>query len=143
VRARRGVPRIVRQVTSRRAPAKAATRRAWDRAVASVRCRVEKIFGATKRSYGLGRARYRGLDWASLQAHRTFLACNPTRTAGLRAERAAASPLRSRPRLVEPGPSVSPDLPAHRVHAIIPSDKPFRKGITRPQLRESPVEYGP
>jgi hypothetical protein len=60
--------------------------------VASVRCRVEKIFGATKRSYGLGRARYRGLARASLQAHLTFLAYNPTRTAGLRAERAAARP---------------------------------------------------
>lgn len=90
VRARRGVPRIARQVSARMAPAKAAARRAWNRTVAEVRCRVEKIFGTSKRSYGLGRARYIGLARVSLQAHLTFLAYNLTRAVRLRAERAAA-----------------------------------------------------
>lgn len=89
VRARRGVPRIARAVTARMAPAKAAARRAWNRTVASVRCRVEKIFGTSKRSYGLGRARYVGLARVSLQAHLTFLAYNLTRAVRLRADRAA------------------------------------------------------
>jgi len=90
VRARRGVPRIARQVTARMAPAKVAARQAWNRTVASVRCRVEKIFGTAKRSYGLGRARYLGLERVSLQAHLTFLAYNLTRAVRLKAERAAA-----------------------------------------------------
>lgn len=90
VRSRRGEPRIARAVTSRMAPAKAAARRAWNRSVASVRRRVEKIFGTSKRSYGLGRARYLGLARVSLQAHLTFLAYNLTRAVGLHAEQAAA-----------------------------------------------------
>lgn len=90
VRARRGAPRIARQVTARMAPAKAAARRTWNRTVASVRCRVEKIFGTTKRCYGLGRARYLGLERVSLQAHLTFLAYKLTRAVRLRAERATA-----------------------------------------------------
>lgn len=61
------------------APAKAAARTAWNRTVGAVRSRVEKVFGTTKRSYGLGRARYVGPERVSLQAHLTFLACNLTR----------------------------------------------------------------
>ena len=34
----------------------------FNKAVASVRSGVERIFGVGKRSYGLGRARYRGMD---------------------------------------------------------------------------------
>lgn len=89
VRARRGVPRIVRQVTARMTPAMVASRRAWNRSVASVRCRVEKIFGTSKRSYGLGRARYLGLARVSLQAHLTFLAYNLTRAVRLQTAHAA------------------------------------------------------
>ena len=89
VRARRGVPRIARRVDKRMAPAKAAARRAWNRSVASVRCRVEKIFGTAKRSYGLGRARYVGLARVSLQVHLTLLAYNLTRATRLLAVRAA------------------------------------------------------
>jgi transposase, IS5 family len=66
VRARRGQPRIARRLNRRMAPAKAAARRAWNRTVASVRCRVEKIFGTAKRSYGLAQARYLGLARVSL-----------------------------------------------------------------------------
>lgn len=54
VRGKRGTPRIARRLSARMAPAKAAARKAWNRTVASVRCRVEKIFGTSKRSYGLG-----------------------------------------------------------------------------------------
>ena len=89
VRARRGRPRIARRLHARMAPAKRAARKAWNRTVASVRCRVEKIFGTAKRSYGLGRARYVGLERVSLQAHLTFLAYNLTRAVGLLAAKPA------------------------------------------------------
>jgi transposase, IS5 family len=90
IRERRGMPQIARQVTSRMAPATAAVRTAWNRTVSAVRRRVEKIFGTSKRSYGLGRARYLGLARVSLQAHLTFLAYNLTRAVRLRAIRASA-----------------------------------------------------
>jgi IS5 family transposase len=90
VRARRGQPRIARRVHRRMAPAKAAARRAWNRTVASVRCRVEKIFGTAKRSYGLARARYLGLARVSLQVHLTFIAYNLTRATRILAARVAA-----------------------------------------------------
>jgi IS5 family transposase len=89
VRARRGRPHIARRLHARMAPAKRAARKAWNRTVASVRCRVEKIFGTAKRSYGLGRARYVGLERVSLQAHLTFLAYNLTRAVGLLAAKPA------------------------------------------------------
>ena len=54
-------------------------------ASASVRCRGGEIFGTSKRSYGLGRARYLGLARVSLQAHLTFLAYNLTRAVHLMA----------------------------------------------------------
>jgi IS5 family transposase len=89
VRARRGQPRIARRLHKGMAPARAAARRTWNRTVASVRGRVEKIFGTAKRSYGLGRARYLGLARVSLQAHLAFIAYNLTRAVGLQAARAA------------------------------------------------------
>jgi transposase, IS5 family len=79
IRERRGVPQIAGQVTSRMAPAKVAARTAWNRVIGAVRGRVEKVFGTSKRSYGLGRARYIGLARVSLRAHLTFLAYNLTR----------------------------------------------------------------
>lgn len=81
VRARRGQPRIARRLRKGMAPAKAAARRAWNRTVASLRCRVGKIFGTAKRSYGLARV--------SLQVQLTFIACNLTRAVGLLAARPA------------------------------------------------------
>jgi transposase, IS5 family len=90
IRARRGVPQIARQVSSRMAPATVAARTAWNRAVSVVRRRVEKIFGTSKRSYGLGRARYLGLARVSLQVYLTFLAYNLTRATHLLAARAPA-----------------------------------------------------
>jgi IS5 family transposase len=90
IRERRGMPQIARQVTSRMAPAKVAARTAWNRTVSAVRRRVEKIFGTSKRRYGLGRARYLGLARVSLQVHLTFLAYNLTRAVRLKAARAVA-----------------------------------------------------
>jgi transposase, IS5 family len=90
IRERRGIPQIARQVTSRMAPATVAARTAWNRTVSAVRRRVEKIFGTSKRCYGLGRARYLGLARVSLQVHLTFLAYNLTRAVRLRAVRVSA-----------------------------------------------------
>jgi IS5 family transposase len=89
VRAKGGVPRIARRVSKRMGEAKTTARRAWNRTVASVRCRVEKIFGTAKRSYGLGRARYVGLSRVSLQVHLTLLTYNLTRACGLARARSA------------------------------------------------------
>lgn len=90
IRERRGTPQIARRVTARMAPATVAARTAWNRTVSAVRRRVEKIFGTSKRSYGLGRARYVGLARVSLQVHLTLLAYNLSRAARLQAARAAA-----------------------------------------------------
>ena len=46
-------------------------------------------YRTAKRSYGLGRARYVGLERVSLQAHLTFLAYNLTRAVGLLAAKPA------------------------------------------------------
>lgn len=49
---------------------------AWNASVAAVRCRIEKVFGTWKRSYGLARMRFIGLAKASLQVHFTAIAYN-------------------------------------------------------------------
>jgi IS5 family transposase len=48
-----------------------------------VRCRIEKVFGTVKRSYGLARARYLGRRRVSLQIHLAFLAYTLRRAATL------------------------------------------------------------
>ncbi|WP_188261090.1 IS5 family transposase [Azospirillum tabaci] len=53
----------------------------WNRQVGMIRRRVEKIFGTWKRSYGLRRARYRGLARFGLQVRLTALAYNLRRAA--------------------------------------------------------------
>lgn len=89
VRRKRGLPRIARRINKRSRPAVNDAKKLWNRAVAGVRCRVEKIFGTTKRSYGMARARYRGLAKVTLQIHLTFIVYNLRRAAGiLRAESA-------------------------------------------------------
>jgi transposase, IS5 family len=45
-----------------------------------VRGRIEKIFGTWKRSYGLRRMRWRGIDKAAVQIHLTAIAYNLKRT---------------------------------------------------------------
>ena len=83
IRRRRGEPRIVRRLHRGSSPAANAAKRAWNRAIAPVRCRIEKVFGTVKRCYGLARARYRGRRRVSLQVHLTFLAYNLRRATAL------------------------------------------------------------
>lgn len=83
VRRRGGRPFIQRQVHRRSRPAVNANKRAWNAEVGKVRCRIEKVFGTAKRSYGLARARYRGLARVTCQVHLTFLAYNLRRAANL------------------------------------------------------------
>lgn len=56
---------------------------AWNRRVQRVRCRVEKIFGTWKRSYGLRRMRWTGRAKAALQVRLTAIAYNLRRSATL------------------------------------------------------------
>ncbi|MCB1372137.1 MAG: transposase [Rhodobacteraceae bacterium] len=60
-----------------------AAKRAWNATIHLVRCRIEKVFGTAKRSYGLARARCLGRPRVSLQVHLTFIACNLRRAATL------------------------------------------------------------
>jgi IS5 family transposase len=53
--------------------------RRWNYAIQRVRCRIEKIFGTWKRSYGLRLMRWRGLAKAGLQVRLTAIAYNPRR----------------------------------------------------------------
>ena len=52
----------------------------WNVPIQRIRCRIEKIFGTWKRSYGFRRMRWRGLAKASLQARLTAIAYNLKRT---------------------------------------------------------------
>ena len=83
IRRRRGEARIVRRRHRGERQAMAAAKRAWNAAIHPVRCRIEKVFGTAKRSYGLARARYLGRRRVSLQVHFTFLAYNLRRAATL------------------------------------------------------------
>jgi IS5 family transposase len=84
VRARGGTPRIVAtgmwggpgDDTERKL-------RRWNYAIQRVRCRIEKIFGTWKRSYGLRRMRWRGLAKAGLQVRITAIAYNLRRAVTL------------------------------------------------------------
>lgn len=88
VRARGGVPRVVAtgvwakgDATSQ---AEAQRRLAdWNQAIHKVRCRIEKIFGTWKRSYGFRRMRWRGIAKARLQTNLTAIAYNLKRTANI------------------------------------------------------------
>jgi transposase, IS5 family len=54
--------------------------KAWNWSVNRVRCRIEKIFGTWKRSYGLRRMRWRGIAKGALQVRLTATAYNLKRT---------------------------------------------------------------
>jgi transposase, IS5 family len=54
--------------------------RRWNYSVQRVRCRVEKIFGTWKRSYGLRRMQWLGLAKAALQVRLTAIAYNLKRS---------------------------------------------------------------
>lgn len=83
IRRRRGEPMIVRRMGGRKGSAMNAAKRAWNATIHPVRCRIEKVFGTAKRSYGLAQARYRGRRQVSLQVHLTFLAYNLRRAVNL------------------------------------------------------------
>lgn len=83
IRRRNGAAMIVRRINKASRPAWNAAKRAWNATIHPVRCRIEKVFGTAKRSYGLGRARYMGRRRVSLQAHLTFLAYNLRRAVTL------------------------------------------------------------
>jgi IS5 family transposase len=53
---------------------------AWNAEVRAVRCRIEKVFGTWKRSYGLRQMRWLGLAKAGLQVRLTAIAYNLRRT---------------------------------------------------------------
>ena len=56
---------------------------AHNAAVRRVRCRIEKVFGTWKRSYGLRRMRWLGLAKAGLQVRLAAIAYNLRRTVTL------------------------------------------------------------
>jgi IS5 family transposase len=81
VRARGGTPRIVATgMWGRPGDDTARKLRRWNYEIQRVRCRIEKIFGTWKRSYGLRRMRWRGLAKAGLQVRLTAIAYNLRRT---------------------------------------------------------------
>ena len=75
VRSRGGAPRIALTAMWGRPGDDTLTKlRRWNRGVQRVRCRIEKVFGVCKRSYGLHRMRWRGLAKATLQVRLTAIA---------------------------------------------------------------------
>jgi transposase, IS5 family len=82
IRARGGVPRVV-YTSTWGGPAALARLEAWNAEVRAVRCRIEKVFGTWKRSYGLRRMRWLGLAKAGLQVRLTAIAYNLRRSATL------------------------------------------------------------
>ncbi len=79
IRARGGTPRIVHTGTWGGADALARLK-VHNVAVRHVRCRIEKVFGTMKRSYGLRRMRWLGLAKAGLQVRLTATAYNLRRS---------------------------------------------------------------
>ena len=77
VRAKGGAPRIVATGMWARDEGETLARLAsWNQPIHRVRGRIEKIFGTWKRSYGLGRMRWRGLAKAAIQVRLAAIAYN-------------------------------------------------------------------
>ena len=87
IRARGGRPRVV--YTGGFGRAAAERLRAHNAEVRRVRCRIEKVFGTAKRSYGMRRMRWIRLAKARLQVQLTAIAYNLRRSLGLLAALAA------------------------------------------------------
>jgi IS5 family transposase len=82
VKAKGGSARVVATgVWSRNAEEALAKVKRWNYSIQRIRCRIEKIFGTWKRSYGLRRMRWKGLAKAALQVRLTAIAYNMKRTA--------------------------------------------------------------
>ena len=82
IRSRGGTPRVVHTHTWG-GPEALARLEAHNAAVRRVRCRIEKVFGTWKRSYGLRRMRWLGLAKARLQVRLAAMAYNLRRTVTL------------------------------------------------------------
>lgn len=81
VRAKGGTPHIVTpSVWARTEEETQAWLKAWNRPIHRIRGRIGKVFGTWKRSYGLCRMRWRGIDKATAQVHLTAIAYNLKRT---------------------------------------------------------------
>ena len=75
VQAKGGRPRAVETGVWGRPGSNAVRKlRVWNHHVQRIRCRIEKIFGTWKRSYGLRRMRWTGLAKAALQVRLTAIA---------------------------------------------------------------------
>jgi transposase, IS5 family len=77
---RGGTPRTIRTGIWGRGPEALARLEAHNAYVRCVRCRIEKVFGTWKRSYGLRRMRWLGLAKAGLQVRLAAIAYNLRRT---------------------------------------------------------------
>jgi hypothetical protein len=101
VRSRGGVPRVVAtHMWGREGDDTLRKLRTWNDGIQRIRCRIEKIFGTWKRSYGLRRMRWRGLAKAALQVRLTAIAYNLKRTvtimwSGAQFDRTGGAPLRA------------------------------------------------
>jgi IS5 family transposase len=80
--ARGGTPQVVHTGTWGR-PEALVRLQAHNARVQRIRCRIEKVFGTWKRSYGLRRMRWIGLAKAGLQVRLAAIACTLRRTATL------------------------------------------------------------
>jgi transposase, IS5 family len=84
VKAKGGVPRVAATGIWGRDPEEALAKlKSWNESILRVRCRIEKIFGTWKRSYGLRRMRWKGLAKAALQVRLTAIAYNMKRTGNI------------------------------------------------------------
>lgn len=77
---RGGTPRTVQTGIWGRGPEALVRLEAHNAAVRRIRCRIEKVFGTWKRSYGLRRMRWLGLAKAGLQVRLAAMAYNLRRT---------------------------------------------------------------
>ena len=82
IRARGGMPKVVQTGTWGGAAALACLK-AHNAEVRRIRCRIEKVFGTCKRSYGMRRMRWIGLTKAGLQVRITAIAYNLRRSVTL------------------------------------------------------------
>jgi IS5 family transposase len=82
IRARGGTPKVV-QTGSWGGAVALARLEAHNAEVRRIRCRIEKVFGTCKRSYGMQRMRWLGLAKAGLQVRLTAVAYNLRRTVTL------------------------------------------------------------
>ena len=82
IRARGGIPRVVHTSTWG-GPDALKQLQAHNAQVRRIRCRIEKVFGTCKRSYGLRRMRWLGLAKAGLQVRLAAMAYNLRRSLGL------------------------------------------------------------